>query len=98
VRTLVYGTDQHGPFGSSKDKVCEGYYCFLNGSCTTSDYLIRYFNVGGPNVGSLVFDDEISCYKTNDTGYFISWYANAYTVYYIDDGVITDIYDCDCDI
>jgi len=97
-RTLVYGTDQHGPFGDNKGKACEAYFCFTSASCSTSDYLTRYFNIGGPNVGSLVFDSEISCYKTNDTGYFISWYAGGYTVYYIDNGVITDVVDCECDV
>ena len=94
MKNLVYSTDQHGPF-VDPESLCYGYLCFLQGNCTTSNYLVRLFNLPTLNVGSLVFDNEISCYKTNDTGYFLTNYEGGYRMFYISDGVITEIIDCE---
>jgi hypothetical protein len=91
--TLVYGTDQFGVF-DSQEKICYAQLCFQQGNCTTSDYLVRFFNLPTLNTGSLVFDSEISCYKTNDTGYFLTNYEGSYRMFYVTDGVITEIIDC----
>lgn len=94
MKTLVYGSDQFGPFNDVND-LYYAYLCFLQGNCTTSDYLVRFFNLPTLNVGSLVFDNEISCYKTNDTGYFLTNYEGGYKMIYVSDGVITEVIDCD---
>lgn len=93
MKNLVYKTDQFGVF-DTQEKICYAYLCFLQGNCTTSDYLVRFFNLPTLNVGSLVFDSEISCYKTNDTGFFLTNYEGSYRMFYVTDGVITEIIDC----
>lgn len=91
--SLVYGTDQFGLF-ETLDDVCYAQLCFQQGNCTTSDYLVRFFNLPTLNVGSLLFDNEISCYKTNDTGFFLASYEATYRILYVSDGVITQNFDC----
>jgi len=41
-------------------------------------------------VGSLIFSNEISCYPTNDTGYFIMWVSGNFNVYRFENGVLID--------
>jgi hypothetical protein len=93
MKNLVYGTDQFGPFNNVGD-LCYAELCFSQGNCTTSDYLVRFFNLPTLNVGALLFDNEISCNKTNDTGYFLTNYNGGYRMFYVTDGVITEIVDC----
>ena len=93
MKNLVYSTDQYGVF-DTYEKICWAQLCFQQGNCTTSNYLTRFFNLPTLNVGSLVFDSEISCYKTNDTGYFLTNYEGGYRSFYVSDGVITEIVDC----
>ena len=87
---LIYSTSQTGDFRNDELLACEALHCLEIGNCSYDGYYDRYFNVNGPTVGSLIFSNEISCYPTNDTGYFIMWVSGNFNVYRFENGVLQD--------
>lgn len=86
---LIYSTTLNGDFTGSLTTACEALNCLQNGNCSYDDgYLDRYFNVNGPTVGSLAFENETTCYPTNDTGYFIMWINGGFNVIQFQNGVL----------
>jgi hypothetical protein len=87
---LIYSTTLNGDFRNDEGLACVALQCLREGTCNYDGYYDRYFNVNGPTVGSLAFSNEITCYPTNDTGYFIMWVGGSFNVYLFDNGVLQD--------
>lgn len=85
---LIYSTTLDGDFRNDPVKACAALECLLWGTCDYDGYYDRYFNVNGPVLGSLVFENETTCYPTNDTGFFIMWVSGGFNVYRFENGVL----------
>lgn len=85
---LIYSTTLDGNFTDSLVSACEALNCLRSANCTYNGYYNRYFNVNGPTVGSLAFENETTCYPTNDTGYFIMWLDGSFIIIQFINGVL----------
>jgi hypothetical protein len=85
---LIYSTTLDGDFTGSLVTACAALNCLQSANCTYDGYYDRYFNVNGPTVGSLAFENETTCYPTNDTGYFIMWVNGSFNVIQFVNGVL----------
>lgn len=85
---LIYSTTLNGDFRNDIISACEALACLRAGTCDYDGYYDRYFNVNGPTVGSLAFSNEITCFPTNDTGYFIMWIDGSFNVFIFNNGVL----------
>ena len=85
---LIYSTTQTGDFRNDELLACEALNCLQYGSCNYNLYFDRFFNVGGPTVGSVAYSNETTCYPTNDTGYYIMWLNGSFHVIQFINGVL----------